>query len=316
MNAKLIFIALGFLLVSTEFAQGTEDVRGTAELLGPPTSIQVQSVTAEAIEFEVVMEVAKPKTETENLAIENVVEQSAVNLSDISTPTSEDFASEVPSTETLDFEGEGVVAEIPNELSISMSTTEEAKIPDRQLKATGPEWVETKPFMELREVILRLIVPNPSSMIYPLQSPAPVTSRFGWRLHPFLQIWREHTGLDLGAESGSPVVAVQAGKVIHAGALGNYGLTVLIDDGNLRTLYAHLSAVFVEEDQWIDQGIPLGLVGMTGYATGSHLHFEVQRWTYEGWQATDPEPFLAGTSQGEQVQLKRLVIPRRTWILP
>jgi murein DD-endopeptidase MepM/ murein hydrolase activator NlpD len=85
-----------------------------------------------------------------------------------------------------------------------------------------------------------------------------------------------HTGLDLAAPSGTPVVAARSGKVVHAGPEGTYGNTVVIDHGDgFQTRSAHLSAWNVSTGQWVAQGQVIGLVGATGLATGPHLHFEV-----------------------------------------
>lgn len=88
--------------------------------------------------------------------------------------------------------------------------------------------------------------------------------------------YSSHTGLDLAAPQGTPVVAAAAGTVVHAGPEGTYGYTVVIDHGNgYQTRYAHLLSWSVGRGQAVTQGQLVGLVGSTGYATGPHLHFEV-----------------------------------------
>ncbi len=104
-----------------------------------------------------------------------------------------------------------------------------------------------------------------------------VTSRFGQRLHPVRGIWLMHTGVDLAAGHGSPIRASRAGTVSSAAWRGGYGNTVVIDHGGgLATLYAHLSAFEVAAGQQVGQGQVVGREGMTGTATGPHLHFEVR----------------------------------------
>ncbi len=111
-----------------------------------------------------------------------------------------------------------------------------------------------------------------------LASPLPfsrITSTFAMRLHPILQTWRKHTGVDYGAPVGTPVRAVADGVVRMAGWQGGYGNLINIDHGNDRsTVYAHLSKIEVHPGQRIEQGQEIGLVGATGWATGPHLHFE------------------------------------------
>jgi peptidoglycan hydrolase-like protein with peptidoglycan-binding domain len=89
---------------------------------------------------------------------------------------------------------------------------------------------------------------------------------------------RFHAGLDYPAPRGTPVAAAGAGVVTYAGPLpGGWGKTVTVSHGaDVRTMYAHLSAVRVEVGARVEAGETVGLVGATGYATGPHLHFEVR----------------------------------------
>lgn len=104
-----------------------------------------------------------------------------------------------------------------------------------------------------------------------------VTSRFGQRLHPVHGTLLMHTGVDLAAGHGSPIRASRAGTVSSAVWRGGYGNTVVLDHGGgLATLYAHLSAFDVAAGQQVSQGQVIGREGMTGTATGPHLHFEVR----------------------------------------
>lgn len=124
---------------------------------------------------------------------------------------------------------------------------------------------------------------------YPLQQLARVTSRFGWRTHPLTGNRRFHSGIDIGAPSGTPVVATGSGTVISAGWNGGYGKAVIIQHNDTQqTLYGHLSATSVQAGQTITQGTVIGLVGSTGNSTGPHLHFE-SRMPIDGvWSAVDP----------------------------
>jgi murein DD-endopeptidase MepM/ murein hydrolase activator NlpD len=102
-----------------------------------------------------------------------------------------------------------------------------------------------------------------------------VTSGFSMRMHPILQAWRQHGGVDYAAPTGTAVRSVGDGWVDFAGWQNGYGNVVQVAHGNDKsTLYAHLSKIEVKVGQRIEQGQRIGQVGATGWATGPHLHFE------------------------------------------
>lgn len=128
-----------------------------------------------------------------------------------------------------------------------------------------------------------------AELIYPLMNPARTTSRFGWRTHPLTGTRRFHSGIDIGAPSGTPVVATATGTVVSAGWNGGYGKAIVIQHNDtLQTLYGHLSEIAVQPGQQITQGTVIGLVGSTGNSTGPHLHFETRTPGANGWVAVDP----------------------------
>jgi LysM repeat protein len=104
-----------------------------------------------------------------------------------------------------------------------------------------------------------------------------VTSRFGRRVDPFNKYNRVyHTGLDLAAKVGTPVVSSAEGEVIFTGRNGGYGNSVIIQHKNgYKTVYAHCSQILVEVGETVKMGRVIAAVGRTGTATGAHLHFEV-----------------------------------------
>jgi murein DD-endopeptidase MepM/ murein hydrolase activator NlpD len=104
-----------------------------------------------------------------------------------------------------------------------------------------------------------------------------VTSGFAMRVHPILNDWRQHKGVDYGAPSGTAIRAVGDGLVEFAGWQNGYGNVVEIRHGNQRsTVYAHMSRIDVRRGAPVEQGQRIGAVGSTGWATGPHLHFEVK----------------------------------------
>ncbi len=104
-----------------------------------------------------------------------------------------------------------------------------------------------------------------------------VSSGFGRRFHPIFKNWRAHTGVDFAAPQGTRVLSVADGVVVSAGVRGGYGNAVEIrHGGGITTLYGHLSrfASGIRAGTRVHQGDPIGYVGMTGWATGPHLHYE------------------------------------------
>lgn len=131
-------------------------------------------------------------------------------------------------------------------------------------------------------------------LVFPLSLPAPITSLFGWRVHPISGVLRFHSGTDIGAPLGTPVLAAYAGRVAIADFLSGYGLSVALQHqkNTQETLYAHLSELLVKPGQWVKQGDVIGRVGSTGTATGPNLHFELRQSTGDGWIATDANASL------------------------
>ncbi len=129
-----------------------------------------------------------------------------------------------------------------------------------------------------------------TGLLFPLTVPAQITSLFGWRIHPITGDRRFHSGTDLGASLGTPVVAAYAGNVASTDFLGGYGLTVVLEhnQSTQQTLYPHLSEILVQPGEWVEQGTVIGRVGSTGNSTGPHLHFETRQLTPQGWVATNP----------------------------
>ena len=109
----------------------------------------------------------------------------------------------------------------------------------------------------------------------------PITSPFGYRIHPIFKSRIFHSGIDIGGPNGGAIKASNDGRVIFAGWYGGYGQVVIIDHGIVRgqpitTLYAHMSSISVSKGQVVKRGQQVGREGSTGYSTGPHCHFEVR----------------------------------------
>ncbi|ABG87711.1 murein hydrolase activator EnvC family protein [Clostridium perfringens] len=107
-------------------------------------------------------------------------------------------------------------------------------------------------------------------------APGGVTDPFGPRVHPVTGKRSVHTGADLGAAYGTPILASKSGTVVEAGWNTAYGNMVIIDHGDgTSTLYGHSSRLAVQAGQHVSQGQVIAYVGSTGYSTGPHLHFGI-----------------------------------------
>lgn len=115
----------------------------------------------------------------------------------------------------------------------------------------------------------------PGAFSWPVSGP--ITSPFGLRPNPMGPGFETHPGIDIGAPQGTTISAAAGGRVIFAGWYGGYGNAIIVDHGGeTSTLYGHCSQIFVAVGQDVQRGQAIGAVGMTGRATGPHLHFEVR----------------------------------------
>jgi murein DD-endopeptidase MepM/ murein hydrolase activator NlpD len=106
-----------------------------------------------------------------------------------------------------------------------------------------------------------------------------ISSIFGARKHPIFGEWRNHTGTDYAAAMGTPVRAIGDGVVIFAGVKGGYGNMIDIRHRNgMVSRYGHMRnfALGMRPGTRVAMGSTIGFVGMTGWATGPHLHFEIR----------------------------------------
>jgi hypothetical protein len=116
-----------------------------------------------------------------------------------------------------------------------------------------------------------------------------LVSGYGERLHPVLNVMRLHTGIDLVAEEGIPVVAAEEGVVVMAELAQSWGNIIIIQhDGQYSTSYSHLKMMDVKEGDKVKKGQVIGQVGHTGLSTKNHLHFELLKNT----EAIDPISYL------------------------
>ena len=129
-------------------------------------------------------------------------------------------------------------------------------------------------------------IDSETSYLWPLPGYYRLTSLFGYRIHPITGKAHSHTGIDIPAPSGTPILACKSGQVVTSAYHYSYGNYVVIDHGNGNsTLYAHMSSRAVSEGDMVTQGQTIGYVGTTGSSTGNHLHLEVR----DNYTRVDPE---------------------------
>lgn len=114
----------------------------------------------------------------------------------------------------------------------------------------------------------------------------------------------KHFGIDIAAETGTPVFASESGKVVKSYYSRSYGNVIFIQHENqMETVYAHLHKRFVKEGDYVKKGDQIGEVGTTGRSTGSHLHFEVHNGPWDIHKSTAINPLLVLEEPNENSKL-------------
>jgi len=166
-------------------------------------------------------------------------------------------------------ENNELVENIINTESSEVGAIEENKIDtnDNELAYADESVIQNEPKSQME--IDADIIKNNYSLEAPLKGT--ITSPYGERsIAP-----KFHVGVDIGANSGTDIVSAMDGVAILVSEVGDYGKHIKISNGDLMTLYAHCSKLYVAEGQEIKKGQKIAEVGATGNATGPHLHFEV-----------------------------------------
>lgn len=128
-----------------------------------------------------------------------------------------------------------------------------------------------------------IVARGSGTLVWPLKGR--ITSRYG----VYRRRGHHHTGVDIAAPHGTPIVAADGGEVIFSGWWDGYGKALVIDHGRGRTtVYGHMSRIYLQVGAQVAKGQTIGLEGSTGYSTGPHLHFEVRK----NGTPVNPMPFL------------------------
>jgi len=144
---------------------------------------------------------------------------------------------------------------------------------------------------ELQEMYEQYTSGYDGKLMWPTRNTRKISSYFGMRIHPIYKYPKMHNGIDIGASYGTDILASGDGVVTSVTYNeGGYGLYIVIYHGDgISTLYAHCSSTIATVGETVKQGQVIGLVGMTGAATGPHIHFEVR----ENGSPVDPLGYVS-----------------------
>ena len=188
------------------------------------------------------------------------------------------------------FEANDLIAQIEASLETENALYLEVDAEARRIQNEINEKVEAlRREEEKRQLAEANRVRGTGDLRWPAGAGGYITSGFGTRLHPVFKVYRFHSGIDIGVDHGTNVLAADRGWVITSAYNASYGNYIVISHGNgMTTLYAHLSSRRVSEGVEVQKGQVIGLVGSTGVSTGPHLHFEVS----VNGQKVNPERYL------------------------
>lgn len=177
-------------------------------------------------------------------------------------------------------EADVVLAELAEQkellLEAALQAEQEVAALNDEIAKKEQEYTEAKRAEEAQNGTY--LPPSETGFIFPvsLNGYAYMTSPYGYRTHPITGNYTLHNGVDLAANSGTPIFASKSGTVTTASNGYGWGNYVVINHGDgFSTLYAHQTRYAVSVGQYVTQGEVIGYVGSTGNSTGPHLHFTV-----------------------------------------
>ena len=165
----------------------------------------------------------------------------------------------------------------------------EAKLFSRQPSKKAPK-AEENQLLDTSDSLLFDIIKKRLNVCMPLNY-MQMTSKYGYRMHPIKRCRKFHDGIDL-ASGNTLTFSMLPGRVltVRHGNTG-YGNYIVLDHGQLRCLYGHLSKTLVVEGDIVDAGTAIGITGHTGMASGDHLHLKLEKWNGRQWVSVDPKVF-------------------------
>lgn len=172
---------------------------------------------------------------------------------------------------------------------VKKNQLKEAKLFSRLPAKKAPK-ADENPLLDTNDSILFDIIRKRLNVCMPLNY-MQMTSKYGYRMHPIKRCRRFHDGIDL-ASGNTLTFSMLPGRVltVRHGNTG-YGNYIVLDHGQLRCLYGHLSKTLVTEGDIVDAGTAIGITGHTGMASGDHLHLKLEKWNGRQWVSVDPKVF-------------------------
>lgn len=169
-----------------------------------------------------------------------------------------------------------------NKFNQSIKLLKDLEKSEKEYKAVyeAYEREEEKARNELNKLIAELAKNSQyvgGKLAWPTPGCSRITSPYGMRKHPVLNVKKMHHGIDIAAPYNARVIAANSGTIITAKYHSVYGNYIVINHGGgMATLYAHLNKILVKVGAVVSKGQEIGKVGSTGMSTGAHLHFEVK----------------------------------------
>lgn len=174
----------------------------------------------------------------------------------------------------------GVGGTLPEDLDTRLSAKQDSKALLRKMHVTTEQLAEAS---GNQEQSLTNLLQNLETQVNRLAATPAImptegwlTSLFGYRTSPFTGKREMHTGLDIAAEKGTPILASADGVITSCNTDGALGLTAVIDHGHgLVTRYGHTEKILVKAGERVKRGQEIAQIGSTGRSTGPHVHYEV-----------------------------------------
>jgi murein DD-endopeptidase MepM/ murein hydrolase activator NlpD len=161
-----------------------------------------------------------------------------------------------------------------SEKSILVKSIEADKV--KYEKLVAQEEADAKVLQEKIKKLEQQFKSNNSKTVSITGTKYRISSYYGYRIHPVLGTKRFHAGIDIAVPMGTSIYSLKDGIVIFSGVMSGYGNVIMVNHGDITSLYAHNSSLKVKEGQVVKSGQLIAYSGNSGLSTGPHLHFEIR----------------------------------------